>query len=329
MATAIGNITFTTPISFPTTTVIGYSSSQFQVLLGSAKVSITKNTNTSVRYVHYRFIDLTHNKYTQSKYVRYAAKATTTLTTAANLELIVPSGGSSVYLQLEIAVSSSTATPSSWTKVPNQKAVSLPSRTTCALNYRYVEPSDGTVHEFASASHNVYYNKSTIVKSASNVYYTATQWNENRDAETPSHSEGDSIKITKDTTLYAVDLNTQKYHYEYEPNADGDYVKDMPETQIKPSTEGIHFSYSVPKRPGYRFLYWNKRIDGTDSEKAQPGGWTGYWDSHDVTYYAIWEPCVKVCNAGEWRDGLAYAWVDSEWLQANEQRVFADEGWKA
>lgn len=326
----IGNVKISTPTRC-TFKVEGVNTNQCSVTALGTTINLTGNTNSAVRYVHYRYECGTI--VTSSKYTKLAAKKYPDINlSSGDFSFLYAVGARTLTIKLMAAVTTSTAAPTSgWTEIGSGTA-QIPAKSQYTLKFMYSEGADAPYYELSHYRRTVLYNHNiTITQDPGSAVSIFKGWARTQYAESATYEVGDIARFTMDTTLYSV-MEPKEFTWRFFPNADGDYVKDMPEEQKRKYHTEMLLSRLTPKRPGYVFHHWDTEPDdsGYTYCKFHPGTffYKGELDRHDYDLYAIWEPCIKVYSDGEWKDGLAYAWVEDEWLQADEQQVYADEEWK-
>ncbi len=123
--------------------------------------------------------------------------------------------------------------------------------------------------------------------------YTFLGWAEDPTATTPTVKAGDVVKGAneepEDTTYYAV-WQKNIDSIVYNPNANGDPVDKLPDTQTLTYDNPADISSNVPTRPGYTFKEWNTNPDGSGKtyNPSDP-----YKDKNEepepLTLYAQWD----------------------------------------
>lgn len=107
----------------------------------------------------------------------------------------------------------------------------------------------------------------------------------------------DVLFSTEADEIYHVELvyELAEYNYtlQYEPNADGDEVKALPQTQVEGPTvdtaKVMKVSGNEPTREGFRFTGWNTKADGSGTDYAKDGSLTLDKEHREEILYAQWE----------------------------------------
>ncbi|MBR6252384.1 MAG: BspA family leucine-rich repeat surface protein [Clostridia bacterium] len=97
----------------------------------------------------------------------------------------------------------------------------------------------------------------------------------------------DVCPATEDATYQAnyYSVYDNDYAVIYMPNANGDYVEDMPYSDTKYEGYEYYIAYDTPKREGYRFNYW-EAYSGDEITIYYPGD--EYTEDADLRLYAHW-----------------------------------------
>ncbi len=127
--------------------------------------------------------------------------------------------------------------------------------------------------------------------------YTFLGWAKTSSAKSATYKAGDSIKITSNTTLYAVWKKNPKNEYRIHFNKNtNDNVGNMPSTISTTGTGTVSKTIpkNLPKRNGYIFRYWSTQADtrARSTVTYKPGDTIKI--NKSITLYAIWEKIIYV-----------------------------------
>lgn len=160
------------------------------------------------------------------------------------------------------------------------KTVSIPKLASYAVKYNANGGSG------APSSQTKYYGKSLTLSSTkpSRTGHTFQGWGTSASDTSKNYDPGDSYTENKAITLYAI---WKPYTHTVAFNANGG--TNAPASQTKKYGSTINITTSKPSRPGYTFLHWNTKKDG--SGRTYTSGETYGEDQNGgtVTLYAIWK----------------------------------------
>ena len=116
------------------------------------------------------------------------------------------------------------------------------------------------------------------------VGYNFTKWNTAYDGSGTDYDPSGSYTINDNVTLYA---QWELIIYTVTYNSNGTGVSNMPTplAQTKAHGQTFYVDPAPPTREGYNFTKWNTASDGSGTDYAPGGSYTG---NSDVTLYAQW-----------------------------------------
>ena len=129
----------------------------------------------------------------------------------------------------------------------------------------------------------VEYNKEVDV--LNNVFVngdkTFMYWNTKADRSGKTYQEGSKIKVTEDTTLYAIWPNTYTLRYKLDGGTYNGSSEDIVEMYEEETEVKVH---QAPSKEGYKFLYWegSKYYPGDNLVMKQDHTLTARWEKVEV-----------------------------------------------
>ena len=115
-----------------------------------------------------------------------------------------------------------------------------------------------------------------------NPGYELIGWSTTQNATTAQYQAGDTFDLTTDTYMYPVWKKQTVYTLTYDANGGSD----APAAQT--DAKSVIIPQQEPTWAGHKFLYWNKKADGSDTTKYK-AGWTYEFNGVNGKLYAIWE----------------------------------------
>ncbi len=188
----------------------------------------------------------------------------------------------------ECKVADANGNTSSVTPVVTGKIASSSSTTTYTLTYNANGGSNAPSAQKVEA--NKSFNISTSKPTRSG--YTFLGWSTNKNATSATYSAGASMKLSANTTLYAVwKKNATTTNYTLTYNANGG--SNAPSSQKVATNTSFKISASKPTRSGYTFLGWSTNKNATTATYAAGASMKL---SANTTLYAVWKKNATTTN---------------------------------
>jgi len=106
------------------------------------------------------------------------------------------------------------------------------------------------------------------------------------------YETGGEYTEDKNATLYAI----WYYRVNFDANlGEGETATTMPESFVKPFSQGVPLPGQSPSREGYTFVKWSLAKDGS-GPYYEPNDSFSYLSTKPVTLYAVWEPVTDLKN---------------------------------
>ncbi len=112
--------------------------------------------------------------------------------------------------------------------------------------------------------------------------YELIGWSTTKGSTTAQYQAGDTFNLTTDKTFHPVWKKQTGYTLTYDANGGSG----APASQT--GTVSVIIPKQEPTWAGHKFLYWNKKADGSDTTKYK-AGWTYEFNGVNGKLYAIWE----------------------------------------
>ena len=155
--------------------------------------------------------------------------------------------------------------------------------------------------------------------------YTFLGWSKSSSATYASYQAGDSIDISKDTTLYAVwEQATVKVTYNANGAGSGAVPVDSNNYAVNSTVTVLGNTGGLAKE-GYSFAGWSTSASGS----VQYSAGDTFTITSAVTLYAVWtekKNSLYVYDGSSWREGTVYCYNGSTWEEATPS-VYTGSEW--